>query len=620
MGVMQVFRSSAKLAGIVLGALMLIFVIQLSGIFDGGPTLFTRTSAGKVNGRSIELRDYETAVQQAVEQRQRAGTGQLSLEDIQVVRDEVWNSFVDDLVLQGEFDRYNLVVAPEEVADAVRNVPPRELVAQPEFQTDGQFDLVKYQRWLGSAVGQQFVPVLEARYRDELYRSKLLRVITADVYLSDASLWQRWKDENEQVRIGMAAVLPRTAVADTAVEVTDAELAAWYAEHRSELERPEQVWLSYVASPRFLAASDTAAALARAEAVRAEIAGGAPFADVAMRESSDQVSAAQGGSLGTFARGAMVPAFDSVAFTLPVDTLSAPFLTQFGYHVVEVTVRTADSATARHVLIPVELAGARRDSIEARADSLEQIGADRLDPVALDSAARALGLPILTAGPVQKGSRVQVGRFVVPDAGIWAFRAKPGETSPVIETEAAYYLFRVDSAKAGGIPPLDEVRESVRREVREEKKVALARPIAETLVRRVTEGATLAQAAQAMGLPYQEFGPFPRVNPPVGDPLIVGTAFGLGAGQTSGVLETEGGLQVVTVLERSSVDSAAFRAQLDQWRLRQITLARQDRVRNYLQALRTSAKVVDRRAELDRTAAQAEAEAGTTLPGQPISY
>jgi hypothetical protein len=76
----------------------------------------------------------------------------------------------------------------------------------------------------------------------------------------------------------------------------------------------------------------------------------------------------------------------------------------------------------------------------------------------------------------------------------------------------------------------------------------------------------------------------------------------------------------VTVLERSSVDSAAFRAQLDQWRLRQITLARQDRVRNYLQALRTSAKVVDRRAELDRTAAQAEAEAGTTLPGQPISY
>jgi peptidyl-prolyl cis-trans isomerase D len=616
MAVMQIFRSSAKLAGVVLAFLMLIFVVQLSGVFDGGPTLFTRTGVGKVNGRTVELRAYEAAVQQAIDQRQRASTAQMTLEDVQAVRDEVWNSIVDDLVLRSEYERYNLVVSPQEVADAVRNVPPQELVSQAEFQTDGRFDLAKYQRWLTSPVGQQLVPVLEARYTDELYRSKLLRVVTADVYLSDASLWQRWRDENDQVRIGMSAVLPRTAVADSAVPVSDAEVEAYYAAHRDDLERPAQAWLSYVAAPRFLAASDTAAALARAQAVRAEIQGGAPFAEVAARESSDEVSAAQGGSLGTFARGAMVRAFDSVAFSLPLNTLSEPFATQFGYHVVEVTARTADSATARHVLVPIELAGARRDSIEARADSLEQIGAERLDPSALDSAARALGLPILAAGAVQKGARVMVGRFVVPDAGVWAFRAKPGETSPVVETDAAYYLFRLDSLTPAGVPPLAEVREEVRRAARDAKKVALARPMAETLVRRVREGATLAQAAQAMGLPYQEFGPFPRVNPPVGDPTIVGTAFGLGVGQTSGVLETEGGLQVITVLSRIESDSAAFRAQLDQWRLRQITLARQDRVRSYLQSLRTSAKVVDRRAEVDRTAAQADAEAGA-LPGAP---
>src|SRR5690606_27114536 len=130
-------------------------------------------------------------------------------------------------------------------------------------------------------------------------------------------------------------------------------------------------------------------------------------------------------------------------------------------------------------------------------------------------------------------------------------------------TELAYYLFRVDSVHPAGVPPLEQVRPEVARAVREAKKAELARPIAETLVRRVREGATLAQAAQAMGLPYREFGPFPRVNPPVADPVIVGTAFGLPDGGTSGALETEGGLQVVTLLERVAADSAAFRAQID---------------------------------------------------------
>ncbi|MGH7586791.1 MAG: SurA N-terminal domain-containing protein [Gemmatimonadales bacterium] len=615
---MQAFRSNAKVVMTIVAVLFVVFflVIDLSGV-GSGTSIFSRASVGKINGQSVDIRVYQDAVQAAYAQRQRQSDRQLTEEDQQAVRDQVWNSFVDDLVLAAEYKRYGLTVSDEEVAQAVQTVPPQELVAQEEFQTDGQFDPAKYQRWLSSAVGQQFVPLLEQRYRGELFRSKLLQIVTADLYLSDAALWQRWKDEHEQVRIGLAGILPQNAVPDSAVTVTEAEIEEYYRTHRETLERPAAAWLSYVAVPRFLTVSDSAAARERAVRVRQEIADGAPFAEVAQRESSDPVSARQGGDLGTFGRDAMVPAFDSAAFSLPLNTLSSPIESQFGIHIIEVTARTADSATARHVLIPFELAGARRDSIEALADSLEQLGADRMDPAALDTAARVLGRPILQAGPVQQGSRVQVGRFVVPDAGIWAFRAKPGETSPVIETEVAYYLFRVDSVRAAGIPALAEVRAEVERGARIDKKVELAMPIAQALVQRVREGSSLAQAAGAMRIQYREFGPFPRVRPPIGDAKLVGTAFGLAEGATSGALQTEGGVQVLTVLQGLQADSAAFRAGIDEWRLRQLRLAQQDRVRNYLETLRTTAKVEDYREELFRTAAQADADAGALpIPGQ----
>jgi parvulin-like peptidyl-prolyl isomerase len=98
-----------------------------------------------------------------------------------------------------------------------------------------------------------------------------------------------------------------------------------------------------------------------------------------------------------------------------------------------------------------------------------------------------------------------------------------------------------------------------------------------------------------MKLPYKEFGPFPRVNPPVDDPVVVGTSFGLDVGKTSGLLDTKQGIYVLKVLERTKADSAAFLKELDSYRPRMINLARQDRVRSYLEALRQAAKIVDDR-------------------------
>ncbi len=137
------------------------------------------------------------------------------------------------------------------------------------------------------------------------------------------------------------------------------------------------------------------------------------------------------------------------------------------------TSRKGDKAKGRHILIPIEVAGAHRDRLDAQADTLERLGAERADPAALDTVARVLSLPIGKSGPVQEGTRVQLGNFVVPDAGVWAFQGtKPGATSPVIEASVAYYVFRLDSVQAAGVPPLAQIRPSVRARARLEKKNA----------------------------------------------------------------------------------------------------------------------------------------------------
>lgn len=72
--------------------------------------------------------------------------------------------------------------------------------------------------------------------------------------------------------------------------------------------------------------------------LKAAIEGGADFGEVA-REHSLCPSKQDGGNLGSFGRGQMVPEFDSVVFSAPVGVVQGPVKTQFGYHLVEVTSR-----------------------------------------------------------------------------------------------------------------------------------------------------------------------------------------------------------------------------------------------------------------------------------------
>lgn len=72
--------------------------------------------------------------------------------------------------------------------------------------------------------------------------------------------------------------------------------------------------------------------------LKAKIEGGEDFAKIA-QEHSKCPSGRSGGDLGTFGPGQMVPEFDKVVFSAPVNEVQGPVKTQFGYHLLEVTQR-----------------------------------------------------------------------------------------------------------------------------------------------------------------------------------------------------------------------------------------------------------------------------------------
>ena len=79
-----------------------------------------------------------------------------------------------------------------------------------------------------------------------------------------------------------------------------------------------------------------AEAKAKAQDLKKQIAAGADFAELAKKESDDTVSGAQGGDLGEFGHGQMVPEFDQAVFSLKPGEVSDPVKTQFGYHLIQV--------------------------------------------------------------------------------------------------------------------------------------------------------------------------------------------------------------------------------------------------------------------------------------------
>jgi peptidyl-prolyl cis-trans isomerase C len=127
-----------------------------------------------------------------------------------------------------------------------------------------------------------------------------------------------------------------------AVVVSDGEGHEFYAGNRDKFEMPEEAHARHILVQVDEKADEKTRQSARAKAddLLAQLKGGANFEELA-RKSSDCSSAPQGGDLGFFAHGQMVPAFDQAAFALQPGEISGLVETQFGYHIIKLEEKKA---------------------------------------------------------------------------------------------------------------------------------------------------------------------------------------------------------------------------------------------------------------------------------------
>ncbi len=148
------------------------------------------------------------------------------------------------------------------------------------------------------------------------------------------------------------------------IKVTPREVEDFYNQYKDSLpEVPLKIEVSHIV--KNVTASNTAKddALNKAKLIRDSILSGqSTFADMALRHSDDPGTREDGGDLGWFDKGKLVPEFEKAAFQLQEGQISLPVESPFGYHLIQTIEKKPDAINTRHILIKLDESNDDRDA------------------------------------------------------------------------------------------------------------------------------------------------------------------------------------------------------------------------------------------------------------------
>ena len=399
----------------------MIFIIPsfvVTGIYSYNRMSDSENDLATVGDTSITMMDFDNAKRQYLDnfRRQMGQSFKPNMLDTAEARASILAALISDRAISLEIASEYMNVGEADAINLVKQAPA--------FQRDGKFSTEAYQQFLNSMGKSDEQFVLELR-RD-LTRQMLLSAVSQTTQASN-TVAQRIHDLLTEERTIRTFEIKPTAFLKT-VSVTDAEAQSYYDQNKSLFAVPESVDIEYVVlSPesykniqaseddiktfyeqnlqRFSTPEERRAshiliavnnektdadAKKEADEIYKQLqADPSKFAQLAKSKSADPGSARQGGDLGFFQKGMMVPEFDNAVFSGKKGDLVAPVKTQFGYHIIKIVdVKPAQAKPLKEVRGEIEALYQQQAAIRAFAEDAENFSnmvyeqSESLQPVA----------------------------------------------------------------------------------------------------------------------------------------------------------------------------------------------------------------------------------------------
>ena len=581
------------------------------------------SAVATVGGTSIQTSDFQRQYLRQRRQFLEMNRGQIDEATLERMglREQVLSSMVRQKLEDLEADRLGFAVDDQAVVKAITEDPnlqqggrflgtaalTRLLQQQGMTVADFERDMraqLKTQRLReavtdGVAVSDNEISA-EFRRRSELIHAEYVHIpmsqFEASFQPTDDEVKARFETNRDRFRLPERRVLSYILVDPTEFRAkvlpTGAEVETYYRSNQAEFTTPAQVCGRHILAKvkQGSAATeghDDADAKRLTEEALARLKKGEAFEKVA-KEVSEDSSAANGGSLGCFGRGQMVPEFDSVAFSLKSGATSEIVKSSFGYHIIKVDTilpETTQSLEQARKRVEAQLQDSKSRDLAAR--KAEAVTASLKANQTLEQIATAQGLTVRKSDPLQLGKGA--GPLTSPLLLSRAFELKPTETSKDgFQVGSGAAFIRFDKSLDSAVPEFAEVKEDVRKDLVKFKAREKAREAAKAMALDA-ERTDLAKAAarakatrmETKGLVArgQAFTEIPQSS------ILEDQVFNLPEKKISPPLDTAAGIAIVRVIEKQASSESAFVQQRDSIRDSLLAAKKDQLFSSYLQTL-----------------------------------